>query len=315
MWSKTETDGPPSTATAQAILTVMLTTCALLVAGPFIDAVLPPDYTGAVGLYPWIAIGMLFFGLYLIPMDALALSSGRTRWIWLITGAAAISNVALNVYLVPRYGSLACAIATAVAYAILLAGVYAYARRTTPDETRYEWRPFALSARGIIIAGVTVAIVTLPIAEARLAPGTNRGCIGHRVGHHRGDTPSWPADTPNQTAMTTVFVVIRCLNEAAHIERLLVGLSEQTVKPDQIIVVESGSTDSTLSIAQRHVVEVHTCMSVPAAASPMISRRVVTRSHGVRHSVGSGRLLRSQPRSLLGRPHAVRNHHGADACG
>ncbi|MEJ7783709.1 MAG: glycosyltransferase [Solirubrobacteraceae bacterium] len=46
-----------------------------------------------------------------------------------------------------------------------------------------------------------------------------------------------------------VALVIRCFNEEAHIGRLLTGVMRQTRTPDEVIVVDSGSTDSTVSIA------------------------------------------------------------------
>ena len=45
-------------------------------------------------------------------------------------------------------------------------------------------------------------------------------------------------------------MVIRAYNESKHIGRLLEGFREQTVEPDQIILVDSGSTDDTVSIAR-----------------------------------------------------------------
>jgi glycosyltransferase involved in cell wall biosynthesis len=47
-----------------------------------------------------------------------------------------------------------------------------------------------------------------------------------------------------------VSAVIRAYNEAAHIGRLLEGLRQQTLTPDEVIVVDSGSTDDTVAIAQ-----------------------------------------------------------------
>jgi rhamnosyltransferase len=47
----------------------------------------------------------------------------------------------------------------------------------------------------------------------------------------------------------SVGFVIRCLNEERHIGRLLAGLERQTRTPDQIVVVDSGSTDATVDIA------------------------------------------------------------------
>ena len=45
-------------------------------------------------------------------------------------------------------------------------------------------------------------------------------------------------------------IVIRAYNEEKHISRLLEGIRQQTVKDAEIIVVDSGSTDATVSIAE-----------------------------------------------------------------
>lgn len=50
--------------------------------------------------------------------------------------------------------------------------------------------------------------------------------------------------------MARISLVIRCYNEEKHIGRLLNGIMQQTVKDVEIIVVDSGSTDATVSIAQ-----------------------------------------------------------------
>lgn len=52
--------------------------------------------------------------------------------------------------------------------------------------------------------------------------------------------------------LTYASVVIRCFNEEQHIGRLLSGILQQTVKDVEIIVVDSGSTDATVSIASRY---------------------------------------------------------------
>jgi rhamnosyltransferase len=53
-----------------------------------------------------------------------------------------------------------------------------------------------------------------------------------------------------------VALIIRCFNEEAHIGRLLTGVMRQIRAPDEIIVVDSGSTDATLSIASAFDVKV-----------------------------------------------------------
>lgn len=53
-----------------------------------------------------------------------------------------------------------------------------------------------------------------------------------------------------------VSIVIRCFNEAAHIGRLLTGISRQDVTDVEVIVVDSGSTDETLAIASKFPVQI-----------------------------------------------------------
>lgn len=53
-------------------------------------------------------------------------------------------------------------------------------------------------------------------------------------------------------------LIIRAYNEEAHIGRLLSGVMQQTVADVEIILVDSGSTDATVAIAQQYPVEVVT---------------------------------------------------------
>lgn len=47
-----------------------------------------------------------------------------------------------------------------------------------------------------------------------------------------------------------VSIVIRAFNEADHIERLMLGLGSQVEQPHEVILVDSGSTDDTVAIAE-----------------------------------------------------------------
>jgi rhamnosyltransferase len=53
-----------------------------------------------------------------------------------------------------------------------------------------------------------------------------------------------------------VSIVIRCFNEEEHIGRLLSGVMQQTIQASEIVIVDSGSTDATLSIASRYPVKI-----------------------------------------------------------
>ncbi|MEZ5996629.1 MAG: glycosyltransferase family 2 protein [Hyphomonadaceae bacterium] len=50
-----------------------------------------------------------------------------------------------------------------------------------------------------------------------------------------------------------ISIVIRSHNEDEHIERLLLGIRAQRLKPHEVILVDSGSTDRTVEIARRYV--------------------------------------------------------------
>ncbi len=52
-----------------------------------------------------------------------------------------------------------------------------------------------------------------------------------------------------------VSIVIRCYNEEKYIGRLLNGISQQTEKDIEIIVVDSGSTDATVAIAAQYPIK------------------------------------------------------------
>ncbi len=47
-------------------------------------------------------------------------------------------------------------------------------------------------------------------------------------------------------------IVIRAFNEAAHLPRLFQGIRAQTVQDVEVVLVDSGSTDDTVSIAEAH---------------------------------------------------------------
>jgi len=46
-------------------------------------------------------------------------------------------------------------------------------------------------------------------------------------------------------------IVIRAYNEAQHLPRLLDGIQQQTIKDVEVILVDSGSTDSTVRVAEK----------------------------------------------------------------
>ena len=54
----------------------------------------------------------------------------------------------------------------------------------------------------------------------------------------------------------SISIVIRSFNEEKHIGRLLYGITQQTLKDVEIVLVDSGSTDSTLAVASQYPVRI-----------------------------------------------------------
>jgi O-antigen/teichoic acid export membrane protein len=147
--------------TNQIFVTVYLGLGAALLGPPFVLIVMPAAYAQAADALPWIGWGLTAFGLYLIPMDAITVMAGRTRWVWIATVVAAAANISLNLLLVPRYGMLAAAWDTAIAYLVLLVAIYGYMLRVTESRVSYEWTRILLGT-GTIVASLALGIIVTP---------------------------------------------------------------------------------------------------------------------------------------------------------
>ena len=100
---------------------------------PFIIQLLTPaSYHPASFVVPWIVLGYLFMALYLPCSNTITLIIGNTSRIGLYTGGAAILNIGLNLWLIPKFGMIAAAITTAVSYLALFTAVFFYAQSQQP---------------------------------------------------------------------------------------------------------------------------------------------------------------------------------------
>jgi len=116
------------------------------------------------------AIGILAFaGTAYAGYTVLAIGIGRarrTQFNWIITGAAALLNVALNLALIPPYGMMGAAISTVAAYVAMFIGMTLNAQRVWP--VPYQWRrvvTLSIVAVGLLVLGKAVH-ASLPLAIA-----------------------------------------------------------------------------------------------------------------------------------------------------
>jgi O-antigen/teichoic acid export membrane protein len=108
------------------------------------------QYATAADLTPWLVLGYGFQGFYAVPMNGITLTHGNTKGLAVVSGTGAAINIGLIVWWAPKYGLEAVAIASAIGYAALLAGVCLFAVYRKA-RLSYPWSR--------ILATISVAII------------------------------------------------------------------------------------------------------------------------------------------------------------
>jgi O-antigen/teichoic acid export membrane protein len=94
----------------------------------------------------------------MIPMNFISMVVGRTTFVWTLTLTAALANVGTIYLLVPNYGILGAAGASAIGYFVLLLLVSTYAW-IIKINAPIDWRrivPMTVDAAVTFVVGVTV---------------------------------------------------------------------------------------------------------------------------------------------------------------
>jgi O-antigen/teichoic acid export membrane protein len=133
---------------------------ALAVLSPWLVRLLTtPDFYAASRVVAPLAFGAVAFAGYVV----IAIGVGRarrTQFNWVVTGAAAAVNVAVNLILIPPFGMMGAAIATLAAYTTMFAGMTWHAQRVY--RVPYQWQRV-----GTLVA---VAVALTALAKAVEAP-------------------------------------------------------------------------------------------------------------------------------------------------
>jgi O-antigen/teichoic acid export membrane protein len=143
------------------VATYGIATLALMTAGlsaisyDLLNIVTRGQYVGAAGVVTWTAVGVFFYGVYLLTSIGLNITS-RTQYYPLSTAIGAAANIGLCFLLIPRHGIIGAAWANAAAYALQAAIAYRLSQRFYPVGHEY----------GRVLRAVGAAIVAYAAARA-----------------------------------------------------------------------------------------------------------------------------------------------------
>ncbi len=105
------------------------------IADDLLDIVTRGQYVGSAGVVAWTAVGVFFYGVYLLTSIGLNITS-RTQYYPVSTAIGAAFNIGLCFALIPRVGIIGAAWANAAAYALQAAIAYGLSQHFYP--VRYE---------------------------------------------------------------------------------------------------------------------------------------------------------------------------------
>jgi O-antigen/teichoic acid export membrane protein len=122
-----------------------------------------PSFYSAERVVAPLAFAAAAFGAYIVVVIGIG-RARKTRSNWIITGAACILNIGLNLLLIPPFGMMGAAIATIGAYGMLFVGMAWRAQRIYP--VPYQWRRVATAAGVAIALTVAGRVTDPPLAAA-----------------------------------------------------------------------------------------------------------------------------------------------------
>lgn len=148
----------------QFLMVLAITTSGALLGPIAVHHLASPQYAAAAALVPWLALGYGLLGLYFIPMNAVALTAGRTRRVWIITAGAAGTNLVCLLTLVPVLGLLGAAMAAPAGYLVLLVGVAIYSRGAD-NPVRYD---LGRMRRGLLVFAAVYGLAVATSGDSTL---------------------------------------------------------------------------------------------------------------------------------------------------
>jgi O-antigen/teichoic acid export membrane protein len=140
------------------LLTTWVATALALLSPWIVEWIAAPSFASSSRVVGPLAFAAVAFGAYIVVAIGIGRAK-RTQFNWVVTGAAAVVNIALNLALIPPYGMMGAAVATVAAYSTMFAGMAWWSQQIYP--VPYQWRR----------VGTAVAVGIALVVAGKLAGG------------------------------------------------------------------------------------------------------------------------------------------------
>jgi O-antigen/teichoic acid export membrane protein len=124
-----------------------------------------PEFHEGSRVVPLTAFAVTALGGYIVVSIGIG-RARKTQFNWVVTGVAAVIDIALNFALVPRFGMIGAAIAGAAAYSSMFVLMSVHAQRVYP--VPYQWRRIALAVGTAVALTAFGKALHVPLAVAVL---------------------------------------------------------------------------------------------------------------------------------------------------
>ena len=133
-------------------LTTWVATGLALMSPWLVDWLAAPAFAESSRVVGPLAFSTVAFAGYIVVAIGVGRAK-RTQFNWVVTGAAAVVNIGLNLLLIPPYGMMGAAVATVAAYSTMFIGMVWWSQRiyTIP----YQWRRVVTAAAtGLVLVAI-----------------------------------------------------------------------------------------------------------------------------------------------------------------
>lgn len=99
------------------------------------------EFWQATEIVPVIMLGYFFSGMYVLQLPGVY-ATDKTKWVPIFRGLGAVSNIMLNLFLIPKFGVLGAAWATVFSHGIIAISIYVFNIFHYPIP--FSWRGFTI---------------------------------------------------------------------------------------------------------------------------------------------------------------------------